>query len=128
MGFTLDRLLPQMAGLDLGKTLLQLDVPVFMLQGRYDVVAPPAVAEQYYHTLEAPQGKELIWFEQSAHMPQYEEPGKFRESVLLMKEYCERGSLAPAPQPVALPTNSPPPRIAAAALPERVNEDKGEHQ
>jgi hypothetical protein len=31
------------------------------------------LAERYYETLEAPQGKELVWFEDSAHVTYAEE-------------------------------------------------------
>ena len=71
--------------------LPRLDVPVFLLQGRHDYVAPSNIAEQYYQALQAPKGKQLIWFEESAHMPQYEEPGKFREILLTIKRHCEEG-------------------------------------
>jgi pimeloyl-ACP methyl ester carboxylesterase len=89
MRFAQDHLLPDLAGLNLFETLPRLDVPVFLLQGRHDVVAPASTAEQYYQALQAPKGKELIWFDQSAHMPQQEEPAKFRETVLTIKRRCE---------------------------------------
>ena len=92
IGFTQDHLLPDLANLDLFEMLPRLDVPVFLLQGRHDYVAPPTLAEQYYQMLQAPKGKQLIWFDESAHMPQYEEPGKFRETLLTIKHHCEEGS------------------------------------
>ena len=92
MGFTQDQLLPDLANLDLFQMLPRLDIPVFLLQGRHDYVAPASSAEQYYQTLHAPKGKQLIWFDESAHMPQYEEPGKFRETLLTIKHHCEEGS------------------------------------
>jgi pimeloyl-ACP methyl ester carboxylesterase len=92
IGFTQDHLLPDLAHLDLFEMLPRLDVPVFLLQGRHDYVAPPTIAEQYYQALHAPKGKQLIWFDESAHMPQYEEPGKFRQTLLTIKQHCEAGS------------------------------------
>jgi pimeloyl-ACP methyl ester carboxylesterase len=91
MRFAQEQLLPHLAHLDLFQMLPQLDVPVFLLQGRHDYLAPPATAEQYYQTLEAPKGKQFIWFDKSAHMPQYEEPGKFRQTMLTIKQQCEAG-------------------------------------
>ena len=32
------------------------------------------LAERYYEALEAPQGNELVWFEDSAHLTYAEEP------------------------------------------------------
>ncbi len=92
IGFTQDHLLPHLANLDLFQMLPRLDVPVFLLQGRHDYIAPPTIAEQYYQALQAPQGKHFIWFDESAHMPQYEEPVKFREILLKIKQHCEEGS------------------------------------
>jgi pimeloyl-ACP methyl ester carboxylesterase len=89
MRFAQDHLLPILAILDLVQTLPRLDVPVFLLQGRHDDVAPVSSAEQFYQTLQAPRGKKLIWFDESAHMPQYEESGKFRETLLAIKRDCE---------------------------------------
>jgi pimeloyl-ACP methyl ester carboxylesterase len=91
MRFVQDHLLPDLAKLNLFEMLPRLDVPVFLLQGRHDYVAPSSIAEQYYQRLQAPKGKQLIWFEESAHMPQYEEPGTFREIVLRVKRHCETG-------------------------------------
>jgi pimeloyl-ACP methyl ester carboxylesterase len=71
-------LLPELAALDLANTLPRLDTPIVMAQGRRDQVAPPSAAERYAELLEAP-GKQLVWFEHSAHMPHLEEPGRFRE-------------------------------------------------
>jgi len=92
MRFAQDQLLPDLANLDLFEMLPRLDVPVFLLQGRHDYVAPASILEQYYQGLQAPKGKQLIWFEESAHMPQDEEPVKFRETLLTIKRHCEEGS------------------------------------
>jgi pimeloyl-ACP methyl ester carboxylesterase len=84
--FTLDHLLPELAGFDLFQRLPQLDVPIYMLQGRRDRVASSMTAERYYHALNAHAGKQLIWFDDSAHMPYYEDPTKFREVLLKVKQ------------------------------------------
>jgi pimeloyl-ACP methyl ester carboxylesterase len=70
-------LLPELATLDLARTVPRIDVPVVMVQGRRDRVAPGAAAQRYASTLQAP-GKRLVWFDNSAHTPHLEEPGKFR--------------------------------------------------
>ena len=70
-------LLAELAELDLVRTLPRLEVPVVMVQGRLDQVAPAGAAERYYDALVAP-SKQLVWFENSAHTPHLEEPKKFR--------------------------------------------------
>jgi pimeloyl-ACP methyl ester carboxylesterase len=71
-------LLPDLASLDLTHTLTRLNTPIVMAQGRHDQVAPASTAERYAELLEAP-SKQLVWFEQSAHMPHLEEPERFRD-------------------------------------------------
>ena len=71
-------LAPELAALDLTRTLTRLDTSIVMAQGRHDQVAPPSAAERYAGLLEAP-SKQLVWFEHSAHMPHLEEPERFRQ-------------------------------------------------
>ena len=74
-------LLPELASMDLARTLPRLEMPVVMVQGRHDQVAPGAAAQRYASTLQAP-SKQLVWFENSAHTPHLEEPAKFRDLLL----------------------------------------------
>ena len=74
-------LLPELAGMDLVRTLPRLDVPIVMVQGRLDQVAPGEAAQRYADSLKAP-SKQLVWFENSAHTPHLEEPDKFRDLLM----------------------------------------------
>jgi pimeloyl-ACP methyl ester carboxylesterase len=47
-----------------------------MAQGRLDEVAPGDAAQRFHDSLTAP-SKQLVWFDNSAHTPHLEEPGKF---------------------------------------------------
>ena len=78
-------LLPDLASMDLTRSLPRIDVPVVMVQGRHDQVAPGESAQQYATSLQAP-GKQLIWFETSAHTPHLEEPAKFRDVLLGIRD------------------------------------------
>ncbi|HEY7882515.1 MAG TPA: alpha/beta hydrolase [Streptosporangiaceae bacterium] len=77
-------LLPLLAHTDLITTLPALEVPIILAQGRLDQVTPGAVAQKFHDTLAAP-AKQLIWFEHSAHTPQYDEPAKFRDVLLTLR-------------------------------------------
>jgi pimeloyl-ACP methyl ester carboxylesterase len=77
-------LLPELATLDLARSLPRLEVPIVIVQGRFDQVAPGAAAERYADVLEAP-SKQLIWFERSAHTPHLEESEKFREVLMRVR-------------------------------------------
>ena len=39
-------------------------------------------AERFYDQLEAPQGQRFIWFEESGHLPNYEEPARFTDVLV----------------------------------------------
>jgi pimeloyl-ACP methyl ester carboxylesterase len=42
----------------------------------------PTLVEDYYNLLDAPKGKSLIWFDDSAHSPCLEEPVRFGEVMV----------------------------------------------
>lgn len=73
---------------DLLKQAPRLDVPVFFFLGRHDhtATASAAMAERYFTALDAPRGKQLVWFEHSGHWPQLEEPAKFSEELIRATE------------------------------------------
>jgi pimeloyl-ACP methyl ester carboxylesterase len=78
-------LLPDLATMALTRTLPRIDVPVVLVQGRHDQVAPGESAQQYASSLQAPR-KQLIWFENSAHTPHLDEPAKFRDVLLGIRD------------------------------------------
>ena len=78
-------LLPDLASMDLTRSVPRLDVPVVMVQGRLDQVAPGESAQQYASSLQSP-GKQLIWFETSAHTPHLDDPAKFRDVLLGIRD------------------------------------------
>ena len=77
-------LLYDLARMDLTRTLPRLDVPFVMAQGRLDRVAPGEAAERFVGTVQAP-SKQLVWFEESAHTPHFEEPDKFRDVIMRVR-------------------------------------------
>jgi pimeloyl-ACP methyl ester carboxylesterase len=71
-----DALLPDLLKLDLRSLVPRVEVPVYFVAGRHDLMSPPPVAFAYFSRLEAP-SKDWVWFEKSAHFPQWEETGPF---------------------------------------------------
>lgn len=57
---------------DFMNTAQTLDVPVYLLLGHHDMNCVYTLAEQWFDSLQAPD-KKLVWFENSAHSPQWEE-------------------------------------------------------
>lgn len=64
---------------DILNNILKLDIPVYFFEGRHDRVAAcaPELVVNYIKKVEAPK-KEIIWFEESAHHPNIDEPEKFQ--------------------------------------------------
>lgn len=57
-------------------------VPVYFFLGRHDKVVTSEVAQRYFDALDAPRGKQIVWFEQSGHWPHFEEPEKYRATLI----------------------------------------------
>ncbi len=72
---------PELLKLNLFNQVPKLDVPVWFMLGRHDYEVPATLAEQYFNMLQASQ-KSLIWFENSAHLPNTEERDLFN-SILI---------------------------------------------
>jgi pimeloyl-ACP methyl ester carboxylesterase len=68
----------QLADLDLEAQAQTLDVPVYLLEGRFDHNANAVLAERWFNQLQAPH-KELIWFEKSSHSPMISETERFNQ-------------------------------------------------
>jgi pimeloyl-ACP methyl ester carboxylesterase len=67
---------PQLLEVNLFEQVPELQVPVFLMEGRYDWEIPSVLSARYYEALRAP-SKRLIWFEHSAHLPNAEERARF---------------------------------------------------
>jgi pimeloyl-ACP methyl ester carboxylesterase len=76
MDFSMEMLWAPFLKTDFPRSIPELKVPVYFLLGKHDYNVPYMLAEDYFKKLKAP-SKKLILFENSAHVPQFEEPGKF---------------------------------------------------
>ena len=79
--FSMKHLEEPMLDDDLTTSIREIDVPLFVLQGRYDLQTDFETAVAYYEQIRAPR-KELIVFEESAHLVPYEEPEKFMRVLI----------------------------------------------
>lgn len=70
----------------------ELKVPVFLLLGRYDFNCPSTLAQEWFDKLSAPV-KKLIWFEKSAHSPQWEESDNWNREFSLICETLNKSQL-----------------------------------
>jgi pimeloyl-ACP methyl ester carboxylesterase len=72
---------PELMKVDLFQSVPELKVPVFFIEGRHDHEVPSEIAARYFAALQAP-AKELIWFENAAHMVNSEERDLFNKIVV----------------------------------------------
>jgi pimeloyl-ACP methyl ester carboxylesterase len=79
--FSLMQLENEISRLNLSEHYRSFKIPIFFLLGRYDRHVPAALAERYLETIEAP-CKRLVWFENSAHNPPFEEPARFNRILI----------------------------------------------
>lgn len=70
---SLTQLLPSMIHADFTK-VTDFKCPIVLFNGRHDTTVSASVAADWFKTVHAPV-KKLVWFEDSAHMMQIEQPG-----------------------------------------------------
>lgn len=76
--FSLGALDDEINTVNMMQAVPQMDVPVFFCCGRRDYNVPFELVEEYAEKLQAPY-KRIIWFERSAHAPNFEQPEQFCE-------------------------------------------------
>lgn len=80
--FTLDKILPEFVSVDF-RNVETFPIPVVMFMGRHDYTTPLAPTADWLQKVKAP-FKQGVYFEKSAHMIPWEEPGK---TVVSLVEY-----------------------------------------
>jgi pimeloyl-ACP methyl ester carboxylesterase len=72
--FSLPPLLPDLLKFNF-TAVTEYTCPIFMFEGRYDLTTPSQVTADWFKRVRAPK-KKFVWFENSAHMIEIEEPGR----------------------------------------------------
>jgi proline iminopeptidase len=78
--FTMKILWPKLAAISF-ENVRTLHVPIILFLGRHDTTTPPEIATDWLGRLKAPE-KKIVWFENSAHLPMIEEPGRTLQALL----------------------------------------------
>ena len=66
----------EIIGIELDKTHLNFSIPMFYFLGRHDHVTPSGYASDYVKKIQAPH-KDIVWFEQGCHAPQWSQKSDF---------------------------------------------------
>jgi len=80
--FTMNTRYEEIKHIDFTREISTISTPVYFLQGKYDMITPTSLIEQYYQRLNAENGKELIIFENSAHNPSMEENSLYQDILI----------------------------------------------
>jgi pimeloyl-ACP methyl ester carboxylesterase len=67
--------------INLATDIQNLQIPVYFFTGRYDYQTAFELLEEYFKVLEAPY-KEIIWFENSGHVPNLDEPEVYQNKLI----------------------------------------------
>lgn len=75
---TFSVLYPQLQDLDLRRSAAQLEVPVYLVEGRFEPRGRKDLARDWFQGLKAP-SKQWLEFDTSGHRPLFEQPAEFAE-------------------------------------------------
>ena len=75
---TFDTVYPQLAHIDFRTQARDLDVPIYLVQGRHEARGRQVPAREWFDRLQAPR-KSWVTFDRSGHRPLFEEPERFIE-------------------------------------------------
>lgn len=78
---SLDQAWDDLLNVNFIRDIPRLDVPVYFFTGRHDYTTPFELVEEFHDSLEAPHN-EIVWFEDSAHMPNLEEPEHYQDMLI----------------------------------------------
>lgn len=68
--------------------ITEIEIPVYLLQGKHDWNIPSTLAEEWLQRLKSPK-KKLYWFDKSGHGPLEEEPKKFNKVMIAILNEME---------------------------------------
>jgi pimeloyl-ACP methyl ester carboxylesterase len=83
--FTIENMFDVFSQMNLFRLAPRIEVPVYFFLGRHDFNTPPEIVKRYYEKLDAPRGKQIIWFENSGHLSHREEPERYAEMLVRVR-------------------------------------------
>lgn len=89
--FSLRTMWSELSRLNLEVLVPELKMPVFFFIGRHDHQVAAETSLAYFNKIIAP-AKHFVWFEDSAHMPPFEEADKFNEKMIELVAPVARAS------------------------------------
>jgi pimeloyl-ACP methyl ester carboxylesterase len=89
--FTTNALWKEIVDVDFTKEIDSIKVPIYFFEGKHDMITPTVLVENYYQSLVAEKGKNLVIFENSGHWPMIEEKMQYEDKLVntVLKECQE---------------------------------------
>jgi pimeloyl-ACP methyl ester carboxylesterase len=72
----------ELSNIDFTKEIQSIAVPMYFFVGKYDMITPGILVEDFYKQLDAERGKTLVNFENSAHFIMMEEKEKYQDLLM----------------------------------------------
>jgi len=80
--FTTNALWKEITNINFKIEIDSIKVPIYFFEGKYDMITPTILVEDFYNSLDAEKGKKLVIFENSGHWPMIEEKEKYEELLI----------------------------------------------
>ena len=82
LNFTMNARYEEINNTNLTEEIQSIKVPIYFFMGKYDMITPTVQVENYYNSLDAENGKNLIIFDNSAHLPIIEEKETYQDLLV----------------------------------------------
>jgi len=80
--FTMHAIYDELKNINFTKEIQTIKVPIYFFSGKYDMITPTILVEDFYNILEAEKGKKFVIFENSAHFLIKEEKEKYQDLLI----------------------------------------------
>jgi pimeloyl-ACP methyl ester carboxylesterase len=89
--FTMNAMYDELKYVNFTKEIQTIKVPIYFFAGKYDMITPTILVEDFFNILNAVKGKKLVIFENSAHFLITEEKQKYQDLLIniVLKENRE---------------------------------------
>ncbi len=80
--FTMTTMYDELKTINFSKEIQSIKVPIYFFAGKYDMITPTILVENYFNSLDAENGKNFFLFENSAHFLIKEEKKKYQDLLI----------------------------------------------
>jgi pimeloyl-ACP methyl ester carboxylesterase len=82
LNFTVDARWEEIKRIDFTEEIQSIEIPIYFVMGKYDMITPLVLVEEFYENLNAESGKQLFILENSAHFPPTEDKESYEDILI----------------------------------------------